>query len=120
MPSLSITTFSQSSSRPTINVQTGPIVSMGRPADSRRDSPRSTASATATACGNVNDTVALMLIPAAVASSMAGIPELVAGIFTIMFGARAANRRACSSIRCESRNSRGSVWIDKRPFRPFC
>ena len=70
-------------------VQTGPMVLVSSPAASRRFSPRSTASATATHCGSVKETVALMLMPSAVASSIAAIPARVAGIFTIMFGARA-------------------------------
>ena len=55
-------------------VHTGPIVVMSPPSRSRRSRPRSTASATASACGTLKDTVALMLIPRAVASSIAQIP----------------------------------------------
>ena len=44
-------------------VQTGPIEATSRPSASRRRSPASIASATATACGSVNETVALMLTP---------------------------------------------------------
>ncbi len=79
-------------------VQTGPMRETSWPSDSRRFSPRSTASATARHCGSVNDTVALMLMPSAVAASIAGMPALVAGILTIMFGARPSKRRACSTI----------------------
>ena len=60
---LSATTFSQSSSRPTMIVHTGPMVEMSFPSRSRRFSPRSQASATATHCGSVKHTVALMLTP---------------------------------------------------------
>ena len=63
MFSFSTTTFSQSSSRPTIIVQTGPMAVMSLPSCSRRFSPRSTASATAMHCGKVKETVALMLMP---------------------------------------------------------
>ena len=63
MSCFSITTLSQSSSRPTMMVQTGPMVEMSRPSASRRRSPRSTASATATHWGSVKQTVALMLTP---------------------------------------------------------
>ena len=73
-------------------VQTGPMVEMSCPPASRRCRPRSTASATARHCGTVNDTVALMLIPRAVASSIASMPARVAGILTIMLGASASNR----------------------------
>ena len=52
-------------------VQTGPMERMSRPSFSRRARPRSTASATAMACGRVKETVALMLMPRYVASSMA-------------------------------------------------
>ena len=44
-------------------VQTGPIAAVSSPSASRRSSPRSIASATASACGTVKDTVALMLTP---------------------------------------------------------
>ena len=63
MSCLSATTFSQSSSRPTMIVQTGPMVEMSLPSRSRRRRPRSTASATATHCGSEKQTVALMLMP---------------------------------------------------------
>ena len=52
------------------------------PEASNRRNPRSTASAAATACGTVKETVALMLTPRAVDSSIATIPAEVAGIFT--------------------------------------
>ncbi len=70
-------------------VQTGPIVAIVFPSRSRRLSPRSTASATAMHCGSVKQTVALMLTPRYVASSIAGIPARVTGILTIMLGASA-------------------------------
>ena len=44
-------------------VQTEPISGRSRPSARRRSSPRSMASATATACGTVKETVALMLTP---------------------------------------------------------
>ena len=68
-------------------VQTGPMVEISLPSRSRRCSPRSTASATAMHCGREKQTVALMLMPRYVASSMAGIPARVPGILTIMLGA---------------------------------
>ena len=71
-------------------VQTGPMVEMSLPSRSRRRRPRSTASATATHCGSEKQTVALMLMPRAVASSIAGMPAAVTGILTMMFGASAA------------------------------
>src|SRR6266550_1768860 len=118
---LSSRTLSQSSSRPTMIVHTGPIDSMALPSASRRLSPRSTASATAMHCGRVNETVALMLIPRYVTSSIATIPALVAGILTIMFWARRLNAIAFSTIAAASRNRRGSVWMESRPSRaPFC
>jgi len=73
------------------------------PAAARRSRPRSTACAAASACGTVNETVALMLTPRAVASSIATRPTDVAGNFTWMFGARPANRTPCSTIRVASR-----------------
>ena len=63
-------------------VQTGAIDSTSSPAAARRSRPRSTAAPTASACGTVNDTVALMLTPRALASSIAAIPARVAGSFT--------------------------------------
>ena len=63
MSRLSATSLSQSSSRPTISVHTEPSSGVVFPSRSRRRSPRSTASATAMACGSENETVALMLIP---------------------------------------------------------
>ncbi len=64
MSFFSTSTFSQSSRRPTMMVQTGPMERISRPSFSRRARPRSTASATASACGRVKETVALMLMPA--------------------------------------------------------
>ena len=61
--SFSAVAFSQSSSRPTMIVQTGPIEVTSRFSASRRRSPRSIASPTTTACDTVNETVALTLIP---------------------------------------------------------
>ena len=69
------------------------------PAAASRSSPRSTASAAAIAWLTVNETVALMLTPRAVASSIAAMPVAVAGNLTWRFGARPANRTACSTIR---------------------
>ena len=63
IPSFSATFFIQSSSRPTMMVQTGPMSAAGLPSFSRRRSPRSTASATATHWGSVKLTVALMGTP---------------------------------------------------------
>ena len=53
IPSRSVRTRSQSSSRPIISVMTGPMSSIGRPSASRRRRPRSTASAAATACATL-------------------------------------------------------------------
>jgi len=84
-------------------VQTGDIALVSSPAASRRRRPRSTASATASACGTVNETVALTLIPFAVISSSAAIPARVTGAFTCMFGASPAKAIACSVMRAGSR-----------------
>ena len=51
---------------------------------------------------------------------MAGIPAEVTGIFTIMLGASWLNRTAWLTMASVSRNKRGSVWMDRRPFRPAC
>ena len=53
-------------------------------------------------------------------SSIATIPASVAGIFTIRLGASPAKCSACATSASQSRNSRGSVWIDSRPLRPRC
>jgi hypothetical protein len=55
--------FIQSSVRPIMIVQTGRMLLMSLPSAARRFSPRSTASATAIACGTVKLTVALTLTP---------------------------------------------------------
>ena len=102
-----------------MSVHTGPMRLMSFLSFSRRFRPRSTASATAIAWGRVKLTVALMLIPRAVASSTASIPACVAGIFTIMFGASSLKRTACSTIASALRYNFGSVWMERRPFRPF-
>ncbi len=57
-----------------MSVTTGAIDATSRPAAARRARPRSTASAAARACGTVNETVALMLTPRNVASSIAVEP----------------------------------------------
>ena len=80
-------------------VQTGVTVAGSPPAAANASRPRSTASATAIACATVKQTVALMLTPTAVAASIAAIPARVAGNLTWMFGAKAAKRSPCSSIR---------------------
>ena len=49
---------------------------------------------------------------------MAGMPAEVTGILTIMLGASWLNRTACSTSAAVSRNRRGSVWMESRPFRP--
>ncbi len=69
----------------------------------RRSRPRSTASATASDCGTVKHTVALMLTPCAVSSSIAAMPACVAGTFTCMFGASDAKWSPCSTSRGASR-----------------
>ena len=99
-------------------VITGPMRVVSRPSASRRSSPRCTASAAATACATLNETVALMLTPRAVASSMAATPARVAGSFTMTFGARPSNSDACATRASASRHSVGSVWIESRPARP--
>ena len=80
-------------------VQTGVTAVGSPPAAASASRPRSTASPTAMAWATVKQTVALMLTPAAVASSIARIPAVVAGNLTWMFGARPANRTPCSSMR---------------------
>ncbi len=72
-----------------------------------------------TTCATVNDTVTLMTTPRYVASSMASMPTFVAGIFTMMLGARLWNSSAWSASAWASRWRRGSVWTDRRPLRPF-
>jgi hypothetical protein len=57
-------------------VHTEPIEPMSLPSRSRRRRPRSKASATSRHWGREKQTVALMLMPRYVASSMAGIPAL--------------------------------------------
>ena len=84
-------------------VQTGPIDEMSLPSASRRRRPRSTASATAMHWGRVKETVALMLTPRYVDSSIAATPAWVAGIFTIMLAARLLNAIVCSTIAAVSR-----------------
>ncbi len=99
-------------------VTIGDIAEVSSPAAARRARPRSTASAAASACGTVNETVALMLMPRNVASSMASMPAAVAGNLTCMFGARPAKRTACSTMRTGSRWFAGLVWSDSRPTCP--
>ena len=99
-------------------VQMGVIDETSSPAASRRASPRSTASAEATAWGTVKLTVELMLTPRKVASSIPSMPAAVAGNLTWMFGARPWNRTACSTIRTGSRWLAGLIWTDRRPLRP--
>ena len=55
------------------------------------------------------ETVALMLTPRKVASSIASTPALVAGIFTIILGARLLKSTACSTNAFALRHKRGSV-----------
>ena len=69
-------------------------------------------------CGSVKQTVALMLTPRYVASSMAGMPAAVAGIFTIMLGASPAKATAFSTIASVFRYGRGSICMESRPSRP--
>ena len=85
----SITTFSQSSSRPDHDRAHRAHGAMSCPPARARCRPRSTASATATHCGTVKQTVALMLMPVTVAFFDGSMPARVAGILTIMFGASA-------------------------------
>ena len=97
-------------------VTTGPILDTSSPAASRAFSPRSMASPAATAWATVKETVTLMLTPRRVASSMASTPVLVAGIFTMMFGARFEKYSAWSASALALRARRGSVCIDSRPL----
>ncbi len=60
-----------------------------------------------------------MFTPRYVASSIATTPTDVAGILTMMFGARDAKRSAWSASATASRASRGSVCIDRRPLYPW-
>jgi hypothetical protein len=62
-----------------------------------------TASAAATACATLKDTVALTLMPRYDASSMPATPACVVGNFTMMFGARPVNPKACVTIAGASR-----------------
>ena len=78
------------------------------------------ASPAATACGTVKETVTLMLMPRYVASSIASMPTAVAGILTMMFGAREAKCSAWATRAAASRRRRGSVCIESRPLRPRC
>ena len=99
-------------------VITGPMRVVSRFSASRRSRPRWTASAAANACATLNETVALMLTPRYVASSIASIPARVAGSLTMTFGASPSNTRACATSASASRHSVGSVWIERRPARP--
>ena len=65
---------------------------------SRRCNPRSTASAVAMAWGTEKQTVEVMVMPRAVASSMAWTPAFVTGSFTRMLSAMPAKTRACSTM----------------------
>ena len=86
-----------------MTVQTGVILLTSSPASSRRRSPRSTASPTASACGTVKQTVAFTVTPAVVICSSASTPARVTGAFTCMLGASPAKRIACSVMRAASR-----------------
>src|SRR5436190_3261613 len=119
-PSRSVWIRSQSSIRPIMIVTTGPIDAVDPPAASRRAIPRSIASAAAIAWATEKQTVVLTLIPRALASSIATRPAVVAGNFTMMFGARRSKWRPCSTIRSADRNRVGSVWVERRPWRPPC
>jgi hypothetical protein len=78
------------------------------------------ASPAASACGTEKETVTLMFTPRYVASSMASMPTDVAGILTMMFGARDAKCSAWSARARADRRRRGSVCIERRPLRPRC
>ncbi len=99
-------------------VMTGPIRSVGRSSASRRRRPRSTASAAASAWATENDTVALMLMPRYVASSIAATPALVVGNLTMTFGASSEKAKAWVTMAGASRKRVGSVWMLSRPARP--
>ena len=119
VPSFSADTFNQSSSLPTMIVHTGPMGAISLPSRPGRERPRSTASATAMACGTVKLTVALMLTPRQVASSMASIPAAVTGIFTMILGAIPAESDGLfdDPLRRPDSNE-GSVWMESLPFLP--
>ena len=118
MPSRSTTTFTQSSSRPTISEQTGLNRPSSPPSATKRAIPRSTASPTAIAWATLKATVALMTTPRAVASSIATSPAAVVGNLTWMFGASVSKWTACSTIRSALEWLAGFVWRDRRPLRP--
>ena len=100
-------------------VITGPIGVVSWPSASRRAIPRSTASAAASACATLNETVALTLMPRYVASSMAAIParggrELDDDVRRQPVEAEGLGRPWPAA----SRKRVGSVWIERRPARP--
>ena len=99
-------------------VITGPMSSVRSPSASRRLRPRSTASAAATACATLNETVALIDTPRYVASSMTAMPTFVAGNLTMMFGATSVKWTPWPSIGSKLRQNVGLVCIDSRPCRP--
>ena len=119
--SFSATTFSQSSKRPTMIVQTGPIVSMGRPSFSRR---------VQAALDGFGDGDALRQREAdGGVDADAAIRRFFDGgdsgarwrEFSRSCWARSlSNSRVCFTIASVLRKRRGSVWMERRPFLPFC
>ena len=120
MPFFSATTFSQSSSLPTMSVQTGPMRLISLPlllpalqaplhrlrhGDGLRERE---------AHRGVDADAARRWPPPWPPS-----PARVAGIFTMTLGASALNRTACSTIAAAFRYSPGSVWMESRPFLPL-
>ncbi len=51
---------------------------------------------------------------------MASTPAAVAGNLICTLGASVSKWRACSSIRSTERLKVGLVWIERRPFWPWC
>ena len=107
--SFSATTFSQSSSRPTMMVQTGPMLAISLPSLSLRFRPRSTASATAIHWGNVKANRGVDADAAISCFLNRGDSGAVTGIFTIIFGASLLNSSAWRTMASVSRKKRGSV-----------
>ncbi len=70
------------------------------PASLRRCSPRRYASAVSDHCDSENSSVTLTCTPRAISSSIAPIPAVVPGTFTIRFG-RSTRRASSSAISIE-------------------
>jgi hypothetical protein len=86
----------------------------------RRSRPRIYASATARYCSRENSRVTFTGTPAKMASSMAGTPAGVPGIFTYKFGRSAClwMLRAASMVDLVSSAKSGDTSIDTQPSTP--